>query len=673
MKIKYQILWSLIFFLLTISCQKDVDLEDKHAYKKGVVNLLNKIDTLDIKDSDKIIALDTLNRYLLKHENDSVNRNLLFKTANKYYFLGELEKYKKASKKALELSNLKKDSSHIAKSLCYIGNYYYDKSRYDSSFSYYVKSEKLYVALKDSLMLGTMALLKSSVLFENGNYAETETEAIKALRFFSKINRNDLKYHCYFQLACALKGLENYKKALSYYDLALNRLDVLEKAKYDKNKILISRLTCINNIGRIYEKMEDFPVAIQFYKKGLQTQNLKNELPRYYVMLHDNLCYSKMKMGDYRDVYKILTESLKVSDSIDAKSISASLKNNIGRYYLYKKDTVRALSTIKEGLALSKKIKYSELTLESLKLLMSNDSKDKNYFTNEYLRISDSLQKVERETRDKFARIAYETDLVEEENHTLSKQNAGIIVVASLILLFSFGFLIIYRLKTRNKELFLIKEQQEANEKIYQLLLKQQSETERVRNEERNRIAMELHDGVINSVFATRFNLMQLDSNEKERKELLIKELEKAEIEIRRVSHDLSKNSLFEDKSFTEMLTDLLKSQQNQSNTKFDLSLDKFIEWPLVSSANKMHIYRIIQEAIQNCNKYSKAKRCLIIILKTENKITIRIWDNGVGFNTEKARRGIGLRNMKERTNALNGELKITSEIGKGTTIEVVF
>lgn len=672
MKVKFYILWFLIFFLLGVSCQKN-NLEDKHKYKKGVVNFFNKIDTLDIEDSDKIIVLDTLNRYLLKHENDSVNRNLLLKTANKYYYLGELEKYKEVSKKVLELSNLKKDSSHIAKSLCYLGTYYNDKSQYDSSFSYFTKSEKIYIVLNDSLMLGSIALLKANVLYNTGNYAETESETVKALRFFSKINRNDLKYHAYFQLASALKGLENYKKALSYYDLALNRLDILEKNKYDKNKILISRVICINNIGRIYEKMEEFPVAIQFYKKGLQTKNIKIELPRYYVMLLDNLCYSKMKMDDYKGVYKMLTESSRISDSIDAKPITASLKNNLGRYYLYKKDTLKALNCIKDGLALSKKIKYSELTLESLKLLMGNDSKNKNYFTNEYLRISDSLQKVERENRNKFARIAYETELVEEENQTLSKQNAGIIVVASLILLFSFGFLIIYRLKSKNRELLLTQEQQEANEKIYQLLLKQQSETERVRNEERNRIAMELHDGVINSVFATRFNLMQLDCNEKERRDLLVKELEKAEIEIRRVSHDLSQNLFFEDKTFTEMLTDLVKSQQNQSNTKFDLSLDKFIEWPLVSSANKMHIYRIIQEALQNCNKYSKAKRCLIIILKTDNKITIRIWDNGVGFNTEKARKGIGLRNMKERTNALNGELKITSEIGKGTTIEVVF
>ncbi|MNE93080.1 Sensor histidine kinase ComP [compost metagenome] len=60
------------------------------------------------------------------------------------------------------------------------------------------------------------------------------------------------------------------------------------------------------------------------------------------------------------------------------------------------------------------------------------------------------------------------------------------------------------------------------------------------------------------------------------------------------------------------------------------------------------------------------------MLLKTGDKITIRVWDNGIGFNTEKSKQGIGLKNIKERTKSLNGELKITSEIGKGSTIEVV-
>ena len=80
------------------------------------------------------------------------------------------------------------------------------------------------------------------------------------------------------------------------------------------------------------------------------------------------------------------------------------------------------------------------------------------------------------------------------------KKNTKIILGSGIVIILLGGFFAIYRLKSKNKELLFIREQQEANEKIYQLMLTQQSETEQARNEERNRIAMELHDGIVNSV-----------------------------------------------------------------------------------------------------------------------------------------------------------------------------
>jgi signal transduction histidine kinase len=92
------------------------------------------------------------------------------------------------------------------------------------------------------------------------------------------------------------------------------------------------------------------------------------------------------------------------------------------------------------------------------------------------------------------------------------------------------------------------------------------------------------------------------------------------------------------------------------------LTVDRYIDWSAVSSENKIHVYRIIQEAIQNLNKYSKAKKCFLMLLKTGDKTTIRIWDDG-----------IGIKNIIERVKSLNGECKITSTKGNGTKIEVIF
>ncbi|MFV8377093.1 tetratricopeptide repeat-containing sensor histidine kinase [Flavobacterium sp. LB1P62] len=670
MKTKFKKILLVNFLLLMVSCQKNKFEIEK---KNDVLAFLKKVEAKSLEPNEEEKYLDTLSQKLQSQENDSVTRNLYFKIAVKYYGLNSLDKYLSITRKIHRLSVKDKDSSHVAKSLYYLGDYYDDKTQLDSAFSYYSQSEKLYRKIKDTLNIGKTAFYKAGILFDAGNFTESEIETVTALKLLSKINNARLIYESYNLLALSLKELNNCKKSLEYFGLALKQLKQLESENYPKEKIIKSRISCYNNMGRVYEKSGNYQEAIYLYNKGLHTKDLKLNYPKLYAMLLNNLGYSKMKLGSNKGIEKLLFESLRIRDSLQILSGIVSSKIRIGEYYLYKKDTVKALAYIKEGFILSKKIKSNSDVIQSLKLLTENDSKNKTFYSNLYFKVNDSIQNVERQTRNKFARIAYETDQIEENNEILSKRNTNIIIGSGIVILFLGVFFVIFRLKSKNKELLFIQEQQAANERIYQLMLAQQSETEKARNEERNRIAMELHDGIVNSIFTTRFNLIQLDPNAAEKKQQLVTELEKAENEIRRVSHDLTQNLLFEDKSLPEIITILVESQKNQYNTKFDVSVDKYIDWSLVSSTNKIHIYRIIQEAIQNINKYSKAERCYIMLLKTANKITIRIWDNGIGFNPEKVKYGIGLKNIKDRTKSLDGELKINSDIGNGTTIEVIF
>lgn len=103
-----------------------------------------------------------------------------------------------------------------------------------------------------------------------------------------------------------------------------------------------------------------------------------------------------------------------------------------------------------------------------------------------------------------------------------------------------------------------------------------------------------------------------------------------------------------------------------------NITIDKYIEWSKITEKQKVHIYRIIQEALNNINKYAQAPKCFILILKKNNRIIIRIHDNGVGFDLQKNKKGLGFKIFEERVNELGGALKIKSEQGKGTTIEVV-
>lgn len=224
----------------------------------------------------------------------------------------------------------------------------------------------------------------------------------------------------------------------------------------------------------------------------------------------------------------------------------------------------------------------------------------------------------------------------------------------------------------------MLQEQQNANEEIYQLMFEQQARVESARSEEKNRIAMELHDGILNSIYAVRLNLEF--SNRKSDEETVvkrkgyIKELQLLETEIRAVSHDLSRSAaLVQGKDFAAMLNFLVTTQKNTYDTHFELTLDKSIDWENMPNTTKVNIYRIIQETIQNINKYSEADHAIIDIQKDGRQIIINVHDDGVGFDTDKASAGIGMKNLQQRTEALNGLLKIDSTPGTGTNINVQF
>jgi len=89
----------------------------------------------------------------------------------------------------------------------------------------------------------------------------------------------------------------------------------------------------------------------------------------------------------------------------------------------------------------------------------------------------------------------------------------------------------------------------------------------------------------------------------------------------------------------------------------------------------KITIFRIVQEALLNVIKYAEAIVCTVNLTKTENnKLQLLIEDNGKGFeSTEKENDGIGLKNIQERARLAQAELAITSKLGEGTKIVVVF
>lgn len=82
-------------------------------------------------------------------------------------------------------------------------------------------------------------------------------------------------------------------------------------------------------------------------------------------------------------------------------------------------------------------------------------------------------------------------------------------------------------------------------------------------------------------------------------------------------------------------------------------------------------VFLIFKESVNNAAKYSNANRIDVSLEKQDHVLVMKVKDDGQGFDEKKVRAGNGLRNLRERAKEINGSIKLTSQIGKGTEIEL--
>ena len=276
---------------------------------------------------------------------------------------------------------------------------------------------------------------------------------------------------------------------------------------------------------------------------------------------------------------------------------------------------------------------------------------------------------------EKFTRIEYETDQIKSENSDLMVQNRNLVYFFSALGILGLLIFIIKTQKAKNRELLFKQQQQNANEEIYNLMISQQNTLECSRIEEKKRVARELHDGVLGRMFGVRMNLDGLNEFQDElavnQRTNYLSELKNIEQDIREISHDLNREKSELINNFVAIIDKLFEEQKKTYKSKLNTIIDSSIKWELVSNSIKINLYRILQESLQNINKYAEANNIRIEFNKLENHIVLKVSDNGKGFNVKTAKKGIGIQNILFRTNECKGIVDIKSAKAEGTFITV--
>jgi signal transduction histidine kinase len=119
-------------------------------------------------------------------------------------------------------------------------------------------------------------------------------------------------------------------------------------------------------------------------------------------------------------------------------------------------------------------------------------------------------------------------------------------------------------------------------------------------------------------------------------------------------------------------LVNVLQKRLNSVEGRSGLQTKFLPEGEIMLSPNKeLALYYIAQEALNNILRHAQAKIVEINLKKKRVNVTLEIIDDGVGFDKQVDKGGMGLKNMRERVKQIDGKLKIDSNIGKGTKITV--
>ncbi|MEJ5049789.1 ATP-binding protein [Chryseobacterium culicis] len=177
-----------------------------------------------------------------------------------------------------------------------------------------------------------------------------------------------------------------------------------------------------------------------------------------------------------------------------------------------------------------------------------------------------------------------------------------------------------------------------------------------LQEQDRERLAEELHDNIISQL-----NLIRLNLNDKKPEELN-RDLKKSMQLIRELSHNLTPPDLDEIE-----LEDLIADYLDQVNKSIEVIFRHITIRTPISNPVKLNLFRILQELMTNILKHAEATRVEVSLRISQNYLILTIEDNGRGFIVETHSGGIGLRNIQSRAQKIKAIYKLKTEPEKGT------
>ncbi len=581
----------------------------------------SKIDSLQAllkttkEDTNKVKVLNSL---CIELAGNNSNSKEAFPYAEYALILAERLEYKKG----------------IANSCSNIGMMYYYKGDYDKALAFDLKSLNIHIELGDKLRIALLYDKIGVLYYDKGDYKKALPYLLKSLKIYKEIKNKQGIGNLYNNIGLLYYYIKDYNKSLTYY---LKSLKIMKEIT-DKPGLANS----YNNIGMIYYDKKDYNKALIYFLK-----------------------------------------SLEIRKRIGNKQSIADSYNNVGEIYKNKGLYNKSINYFDKGLEISTKIGYKSLITVIYYNMSDLYSKKGNYRkAYEYYKLSsvyhDSIFNAESDERFREQEINYETEKKQRQIYKLQQEKkvneiktrqTNIILISSLIVIILASILLFNKARMRHKinvEKVLAQEQKTRFKAVMDM-----------QESERRRIAHDLHDslGQLLSTIKINFAALERTVNSASEQEKTVYNnsislIDEACSETRSISHSIMPGTLMR-LGFTPAVKELIDKVSSAGKIKVSVDLQGFEE--RVNEFVEVSLYRIIQEITNNIIKHSGASVFDIKIIKDKNNISISMKDNGKGMDTSAIEKseGIGWKGIFSRVHLINGDIKIKSDIGAGTVIDI--
>jgi len=640
--------------------------QDSISYYLQSANDFTKSEKQIIKDlvkAEKLVSYQDI---------DSLSLTNQIYIAFIYDNIGQPTKFKSILDNIVKNSIKINDSLNLARGYTYLGEYYSNTMKMDSAIVYFHQAEKIFLKFNDNARVGRMQIKMATAKFKERDYIGSEKSAVLALNNLRLANDKLLEYEAYNLLGITCIEIKDYDKAEEYFQRAYS---IADKEKLEDLGQYQSKAITLNNLGLVYLKSEKYAIALDYFKQAIINKNLFEEYPSLYATILTNIGKCNVNLKNFSSLPKDFHFALKIRKAENNIPQIIDSELALSEYYHIKNQQDSAKYYANSAYILSKDSKILNLQLKGIEQLRKVEPENENIYSKIYITLSDSLIATERKSSEKFARIEFETDEFRRQKEQLAIQNRNIIIFTLFAFFIGTLLFVIRYQRNRNIQLQMRESQQRANEEIYNLMLSQQKKLDEVIHKEKQRIAQELHDGVLGRLFGARLNLDSLNKKDDpkaiESRNHYISELKTIEQDIREISHELNREKFALINNFVTIINNLFEEQKTISEAKLITSIDASINWSKIDNTVKINLYRIIQESLQNINKYAKATMIYATIEKDKENLKLSIKDNGVGFDISKKSKGIGIQNIEARVKSCHGKFELKSKKNEGTSLVV--